>query len=168
MTYYRGDGVEETVTPPTITLTPGTSCGSFPVPTIHGSAPVYAALGTEIPSKEHKSELHLGKFTKQERKEHAALRRKHITITKQPLGCGHRFAVGQVPRNNCDACWLTHFRTIPGLRWTDDAGKPYDSVSSELIAEVTATRGEKYAKRLRWYLAVNAALHTVRPELAAK
>jgi hypothetical protein len=141
---------------------------TLPVATIHGSAPVYAVLETEIPSKEHKSELHLGKFTKQERKEHAKLRREHITITKQLLACGHSFAVGEVPRNNCDACWLTHFRTIPGIRWTDDAGKPFDSATPEVIAQVTAARGAKYAKRLRWYLAVNAALHTVQPELAAK
>jgi hypothetical protein len=145
-----------------ITYSQGTTSGNFPVPTIHGSAPVYAGLdlasdAKPAPETKQPTARELGK-----------LRRKHITITKQELGCGHRFAVGQVPRNNCDACWLTHFRTIPGLRWTDDAGAPYSDVSAELTAQVTAARGAKYAKRLRWYLAVNATLHTVRPELAAK
>lgn len=136
----------------------------LPVPTIHGSAPVYAGLdlGTSdavaVQEPKQPTARELGK-----------LRRKHITITKQTLVCGHAFAVGEAPRNNCDSCWLTHFRTIPGISWTDTAtGKPFDGLSPEVDTQVTVARGAKYAKRLHWFLAVNATLHTVRPELAAQ
>lgn len=138
--------------------------GNLSVPTIHGTTPaVYSAIvdSNDVSTEERKA-LGLPTTVKPlgiSKQELGKLRRQHITVTKQLLACGHRVAVSIAPRNNCDACWLTHFRTIPGLTWTDDAGKPYDSVTPELVAQVTAARGAKFAKRLRWYLAVNAMMH---------
>jgi hypothetical protein len=121
------------------------------VPLIHGSAPVYVGLDLAHDAKPAPK-------PKPTARELGKLRRKHITVTKQALACGHRASVGSIPRNNCDACWLVHFRTFNGFSPLDAEGNPYDGISDECYAQVTVARGEKYAKRLRWYLAVNAAL----------
>jgi len=67
--------------------------------------------------------------------------------------CGHKFHPTNEPKTNCDDCWFAYFQVNGQTTQTAE-----ECLAKEGKQTLTKIKGEKFTKRLLWFLCIIAKL----------